>query len=209
MAEFTVEEMECIMGRLGYRDAFDSCNDPDGSEIYGHWAAQEAYLDYRAAVELALDIAFTQYSAAANKASTPEQAKQQAATCRIDPLFVNMMSSPNFKQKELELILSANANMIEYGLNYYGNDNFGGIFSRRLPDRIPISLFDTLHLFYGKADVFIHTHQGPGVLPGLSAEGGDLSTANNLNIGIMAIDISNPDNPVYYCYNPNNGKPVI
>ena len=76
MTELTVEEMEGIMGRLGYRDAFDSCNDPDGSEIYDHWAAQEAYLDYCAAVEK-VAAAFSLYTAAANKGSTPEQARRR------------------------------------------------------------------------------------------------------------------------------------
>ena len=111
--------------------------------------------------------------------------------------------------KELALTASSNANLIEYGVNYYGDDNFGRIFPKRIEDKIPISLLDIVHDLYGKEDVFVHTHQGPGILPGLSVEEGDIDLANQLSVAIMAIDISNPNNKVYYCYNPNSEKPVL
>lgn len=230
-----MEEMEGIMGRLGYRDAFDSCNDPDGSEIYGHWAAQEAYLDYREAVRLAEIIKVSIYNASPSqpvpgndipsdeiikvslalagsyqgRAPTLAEARQQAETCKIDPLFANMIQSSNFKSISQYMIEQSAKTFWEYGTNYCGDGHFGQPFTKRTYGRIDLSEPDLYHLLFGRADVFIHTHPGPDVAPGLSGIGGDITVAKNFSIGIMAIDISDPNNPKYYCYNPEKSGSVI
>jgi hypothetical protein len=229
MPELSADEMANIWGRLGYRDAFDSCNDPDGSEIYAHWAAQEAYLDYREATRAAEIIKVSVYNAYPNqavpgsnlpndeiikvslamaganrdRASTPAEARQQAETCKIDPLFSNMINLPQFFAIQESLISASRPSFLENGINYYGNGNFGGLYTSRLQDKVYVGFFDIVHLLYGKADVFIHTHPAIDAMPGLSKFEGDIDLANNLGIGIMAIDISELPKIEYYCYNPN------
>lgn len=235
MPELSADEMANIWGRLGYRDAFDSCNDPDGSEIYAHWTAQEAYLDYREATRAAEIIKVSVYNAYPNqavpgsnlpndeiikvslamarsyqnRAPTPAEARQQAETCKTDPLFSNMIQSPNFKSISEYMIEQSAKTFWEYGTNFYGGNNFGNPFTKRTYGRIDLAEPDLYHLLFGRADVFIHTHPGPDVAPGLSGIGGDISVASNFSIGIMAIDISDQNNPKYYCYNPAKSGSVF
>lgn len=229
MAELSAEEMANIWGRLGYRDAFDSCNDPDGSEIFAYWAREEAYLDYRQAARAAEIIKVSVYNAYPNqtfpgsslpgdeiirvslamagstrdRGSTPAEARQQAETCKVDPLFSNMINLPQFVAVQEALISASRPSFFENGINYYGKGNFGGIYTDRLQDKVYVDLLDIFHLLYGKADVFIHTHPAIDAMPGLSKFEGDIDLANNFGIGIMAIYISELPNIKYYCYNLN------
>lgn len=208
MRELSVDEMECVSGGRGLPRQFDSCNDPDGSEIYTAWAQQdayEAYVDGRKQSQTIRVSVFDYFEVHANRGSTPEMALQQRITCLVDPLFVDMIQSDDFRSTVTELVGKSQASGWEYGANYYGNGNFSWTWTDRLTDRMHIKPYDLISWRgLGYADVFIHTHPGVDVRPGLSWEGGDITSARKLGVGIMAIDMSDPNQLKFYCYNPGN-----
>lgn len=207
MRELSIDEMEYVAGGRGLPRQYDSCNDPDGSEIYAVWAQEEAYLDSLKQSQTIRVSVFDYLEFHANdmRGSTPAMARQQSMACWSDPLFVNMTASVDFRNTVTELVGKSQASGWEYGANYYGNGNFSSTWTDRLNDRMLVNWLDMVSwLGHGYADVFIHTHPGVDVRPGLSWQGGDITSAQTLGVGIMVIDMSDPNQLKFYCYNPRN-----
>ena len=130
---------------------------------------------------------------------------QQQQACQVDPVFTAMMSSSNFTSTMNNLISLSKSSEYEYAINYYGDGHWSSPYTSESPYRVIFSPFDFFNLFFGWADVAVHTHFNSEA--GLSlGEKGDIGMANRQNMPVMAVDFTQPNGTQYYCYNPNSGN---
>lgn len=130
---------------------------------------------------------------------------QQQQTCQVDPTFTAMMTSSNFTSTMNNLISLSKSSGYEYAINYYGDGNWSLPYTTRDPNTVVFSPFDFFNLFFGWADVAVHTHfnSEAGLSLGIS---GDIGMANRQNMPVVAVDFTQPGGTQYYCYNPNSGN---
>jgi hypothetical protein len=131
-----------------------------------------------------------------------QAAIQQQQTCLVDPTFTAMMNSSNFTSTMNNLISLSKSSGHEYQINYYGGGHWSSPYTSGSPDRVIFSTFDLFNLFFGWADVVVHTHFN-GVA-GLSGRNGDIGMSNRQNTPVVAVDFTQPDGTQYYCYNPDS-----
>jgi len=93
----------------------------------------------------------------------------------------------------------------EYAINYYGGGNWSSPYTSSDRDTVIFSPLDFFNLFFGWADVTLHTHfdSVAGLSPG---QKGDIGMANRHNMPVVAVDYTQPNGTQYYCYNPNSGN---
>lgn len=130
---------------------------------------------------------------------------QQQQTCQVDPTFTAMMNSSNFTSTMNNLISLSKSSGNEYAINYYGGGNWSSPYTSGDADTVIFSPFDFFNLFFGWADVVLHTHFNSvaGLSPG---QKGDIGMANRQNMPVVAVDFTQPDGTQYYCYDPNSGN---
>jgi hypothetical protein len=134
-----------------------------------------------------------------------QAAIHQQQTCQVDPTFTAMMSSSNFTSTMNNLISLSKSSGHEYAINYYGGGNWSAPYTSSDPNTVIFSPLDFFNLFFGWADVAVHTHFNAQA--GLSlGKTGDIGMANRQNMPAMAVDFTQPKGTQYYCYNPNSGN---
>lgn len=129
---------------------------------------------------------------------------QQQQACQVDPTFIAMMSSSSFASTMSNLISLSKSSGYEYAINYYGGGNWSSPYTSESPKEVIFSPFDFFNLFYGWADVVVHTHFNS--VAGLSGKNGDVGMADRQNMTVVAVDFTQPNGTQYYCYNPNSGN---
>ncbi len=130
---------------------------------------------------------------------------QQQQACQVDPVFTAMMSSSNFTSTMNNLISLSKSSDYEYAINYYGGGHWSSPYTSESPYRVIFSTLGFFNLFFGWADVAVHTHFNSEA--GLSlGEKGDIGMANRQNMPVVAVDFTQPNGTQYYCYNPNSGN---
>lgn len=212
MRELSGLELDAVSGG---RAGWDSCdynsemgNDPfiDNRAAYAEAQAKAGAISLWVSTQVQSQLdSFAKSVGLPNFAELQRQAAiQQQQTCQVDPTFTSMMSSSNFTSTMDNLISLSKSSGNEYAINYYGGGNWSSPYTSGSPDRVIFSPLDLINLFFGRADVVIHTHFNSAA--GLSGINGDIGMANRQNMPVVAVDFTQPGGTQYYCYNPNVRK---
>lgn len=210
MRELSLDELDAVSGG---RAGWDSCdynqemgNDPfiDNRAGYAEAQARAAFISLWVSGQVQSQLDSVAKSVGLpNFAELQRQAAiQQQQTCLVDPTFTAMMKSSNFTSTMDNLISLSKSSGNEYAINYYGGGNWSSPYTSGSPDRVIFSPFDLFNLFFGWADVVVHTHFNSAA--GLSGRNGDIGMSNRQNTPVVAVDFTQPGGTQYYCYNPDS-----